>query len=227
MKDIDWNEAMHISRWYIAKRLKRFSRILGWRDIVAETMLKLVKTDARKWDEYAKTTVVCNCTKWTALQLYRKHKTTMQLDGNIAFPREAVELDLDYNILASDWMKLIEEAKRKVVNDIRRGMGDQPTSPAALRRWEHKNQHSLQRLRRLESGLLERKVIDDLTLEDVGHEFKITKERVRQLESKFWAEMRNAMMHRYKMPLSQIASLVLVGEYYEDPSESTTLIKES
>lgn len=151
----------------------------------------------------------------------------MQLDGNIAFPREAVELDLDYNILASDWMKLIEEAKRKVVNDIRMSMGVPPTSPAALRRWEHSNRHSIQRLKRLESGLLERKVIDGLTLADVGHEFKITTERVRQLESKFWAEMRNAMVHRYKMPLSQIASLVLVGEYYEDPSESTTLIKES
>jgi len=218
---------MLISRWYIAKRLKRFSRVLGWRDIVAETMLKLVKTDARKWEEYAKTTVVCNCTRWTALYLYRKHKMAMRLDGNIAFPQEAVELDLDSNLVASDWRKLIEELKHRVVNDIRMSMGVPPTSPAALRRWEHSNRHSIQRLKRLESGLLERKVIDDLTLEDVGHEFKITTERVRQLESKFWAEMRNAMVHRYKMPLSQIASLVLVGEYYEDPSESTTLIKES
>jgi len=227
VKDIDWNEAMHISRWYIAKRLKRFSRVLGWRDIVAETMLKLVKTDARKWEEYAKTTVVCNCTRWTALYLYRKHKMTMRLDGNIAFPQEAVELDLDSNLVASDWRKLIEELKHRVVNDIRMSMGVPPTSPAALRRWEHSNRHSIQRLKRLESGLLERKVIDGLTLADVGHEFKITTERVRQLEFKFWAAMRNAMVHKYKMPLSQIASLVLVGEYYEDPSESTTLIKES
>jgi DNA-directed RNA polymerase specialized sigma24 family protein len=227
VKDIDWNEAMHISRWYIAKRLKRFSRVLGWRDIVAETMLKLVKTDARKWEEYAKTTVVCNCTKWTALYLYRKHKMAMRLDGNIAFPQEAVELDLDSNLVASDWRKLIEELKHRVVNDIRMSMGVPPTSPAALRRWEHSNRHSIQRLKRLESGLLERKVIDGLTLEDIGHEFKITKERVRQLEFKFWAAMRNAMVHKYKMPLSQIASLVLVGEYYEDPTESTALIKES
>jgi len=227
VKDIDWNEAMHISRWYIAKRLKRFSRVLGWRDIVAETMLKLVKTDARKWEEYAKTTVVCNCTRWTALYLYRKHKMAMRLDGNIAFPQEAVELDLDSNLVASDWRKLIEELKHRVVNDIRMSMGVPPTSPAALRRWEHSNRHSIQRLKRLESGLLERKVIDGLTLADVGHEFKITTERVRQLEFKFWAAMRNAMVHKYKMPLSQIASLVLVGEYYEDPSESTTLIKES
>lgn len=227
MKDIDWNEAMHISRRYIAKRLKRFSRVLGWRDIVAETMLKLVKTDARKWEEYAKTTVVCNCTKWTALYLYRKHKMAMRLDGNIAFPQEAVELDLDSNLVASDWRKLIEELKHRVVNDIRMSMGVPPTSPAALRRWEHSNRHSIQRLKRLESGLLERKVIDGLTLEDIGHEFKITKERVRQLEFKFWAAMRNAMVHKYKMPLSQIASLVLVGEYYEDPTESTALIKES
>lgn len=222
MIDVDWQEVMHISRWYVATHLKRFSRIPGWQDIVSETVLKLIQMDSSKWSKHAKTTIVCNCTRWTAIRLYRKHKKTAILENKIAL-NEAIEHDFEAGVLASDWMDLIKEARRIVVSDIQLSLGKPPESAIKLQKWRHRHRYALQRIERIESGLLERKITDNLTLDDVGHEFGITRERVRQIEGKFWRDMRVAMVDRYKMPLTQIANLVLVGECYE---EETISIKE-
>lgn len=196
MRDIDWNEVIHISQWYVWKHLKGYSRILGSSDIVSEAMLDLVKTDAKKWDDMSLTTIVCNNTKWAALRLYAQHKKRSKLDGSVAFARESYSVDFSENVFHEDLLRAIASAKAKVIRD---------------------NRHNLKRIGRYKSGFLERKIINDETLDTLAASFGVTKERARQIEGRFWREIQIAMVHMYEMPLDRIKNFLINGERISEP----------
>lgn len=207
MKFIDWNEVMHISQWYAWKYLKRYSYILGSDNIVSEAMLKLVQTDAKKWDEMSLTTIVCNNTRWAALRLYRQHEKHSELNGYVAFQRETYEVDFDKHVFREELLMIVASAKANVVSAMRKSKSEK--HPAAIR-------DKLKKIARYESGFIELRVIEQETFYTLAHRFGITQERARQLDHKFWSEIRNAIVHIYELPLSHVAGLLIEGEFETD-----------
>ncbi len=204
MKDIDWNEVMRISRWYAWKRLRSLSCILGNSEIVAETMLTLVKMDAKKWDEVRTTTLVCYNTKWTALRLYDSHQKNLKLDGYMAFPRESHDIDFDESIFRDDLRRIIDSAKSNIILD---------------------NRHNLLRVERYKSGFLERRIVNGETLDTLAASFGVTKERARRIEGRFWREMQLAIMNIYGgLDLAQIWDLHITNNRIIENKELVFLL---
>lgn len=216
LKEIDWNEVMHISRWYIWKHLKRYSRILGSSDIVSETMLQLVKTDDKKWNEMSLTTIVCNNTRWAACKLYRQHKKHSRLNGHMAFPRESYDVDFDKGVFSEEFRKIVALAKTTVISNIKKNTIAK--HPAAIR-------DKLKKIARYESGFIELRIAEQETLDTLAYRFDITRERARQIDFKFWNEIRNAIVHIYKLPLDHVASLLIEGEFTEESEKNVCLLR--
>lgn len=217
MEDIDWNEVRRISRWYTWKYLKRYSFVLGSSEIVSEAMLSLVKMDKAKWSEMALTTVVCNHTRWSAYRLYYQHKKNLRLDASIAFARESYCVDVSEELFAEDFRKLVASAKAKVVGQMREKIGNSPKKPAALSRWKYKHRDLIRKIARYESGFIEQRVVEQETLEVLAHHFGVTRERARQIEGKFWGDIRNVIRSIYDMPWDYIGDLLIVGEVISEP----------
>lgn len=216
MEDIDWKEAMHVSRWYTWKHLKRYSIILGSSEIVSEAMLYLVRTPTKKWSEMSLTTLVYNNTRWAASRLYDQHKKHLEINGNIALPRESYEVDFNANLFREDIRSVLASAKSMVVNEVRT---QNANHPASMRERSKK-------LSRYESGFLESKVIEQATLDTLGHNLGITRERARQIESKFWNCIRNALVQMYELPLEHVGDLLIAGEVISDQNKEDILLKE-
>jgi len=227
VKTIDWNEVRRISQWYTWKHLKDYSYVLGGADIVAEAMLCLVKTDAAKWDEMSLTTIVCNNTRWAALKLFDQHKKHFRIDGSMGFSRESYYVDFDEQVFADDFRTIFESAKDRVITAMRKSLGTAPVKLNAKERWEYIHRHTIRRIQRYESGFIEHRVIHGETLDVLAHKFKITKERARQIDCKFWSVIRNEIVHMYDMPLEHIGDLLIAGERIKnDDDETTNLLKE-
>lgn len=221
--NIDWVEVMHISRWYTGTNLRCYARMLGGADIVSEAMLSLVKLHSDKWSEFGLTTIVCNQTRWAALKLSDQHKKHSKLDGHIAFSQEFYSVDFCGNLFAEDVSRMLSKAKSKVIGDLHMTLGKRPTDLSEKARWNHLKRHILRRIERYESGLFERKVTECETLQTLGDWLGVSVERARNLDSKFWREIRLALSCIYEISLDGIYDLLVVGEIRDKDDQTDVL----
>lgn len=212
MDEKKWKEAMRISNWYVSKKLRKLACVVGGQDIVSETMLALLATSDEAWASASFSTIVCNKTRWSAYKLYYQHKKLSKSDKEASAQTDSYRVDFDANILSDDIKKAIRKAKDKVVGDIRKSIGKPPRQLIAAGAWRYENRDALRRIERYESSIIETKITNDMTLEDIGRELGVTRERARQIELKFWAQIRLAMSQIYEMPIDKVGSLLLHGE---------------
>lgn len=227
MNEIDWNQVRHISHWYAWKHLKRYLFALDRSDIVAEAMLSLVKTDPSKWEKMSLTTIVCNHTRWAACRLYQQHRKNLRLDRSMAFVHESYCVDFNAAFFPDEFRKVIAEAKAKVIGQIREKMGKEPKKPVALSRWQYKHRDSIRMIARYDSGFIEQKVIEQETLDTLANKFRVTRERARQIEGKFWEKIRHAIVHTYEMPLEHVGDLLQFGEVISEPYKKKDVLLNS
>ena len=184
---------MHISTWYAGTHLKRFAAMLGTEDIVAETMLRLLSTQNEKWDKYSIATIVTNRTKWVALELYAKHKK-LPLTNEDRLEEAYEEFDLLFTVQRQEINEALVLAKKQIVAS--RG----------------RNPDLAKRNSRYNSGLIEKRIVNSETLQDLADSFRITKERARQIEGKFLREMQLALARVFGLHGEQVFDFLLYGE---------------
>lgn len=209
---MNWENAIHISRWYVSKHCRQLSCIVGGDDIVSEAMAMILKSDADKLEGLSLTTIVCNCTRWAAIQLYREHKKQQDIKENIDCTTDHYVTDFTEDIQTEDLQHVITRAKNKLIDGMQKSLGEKPSKPAEIAHWEFDNRHTLTRIKRYSSGFFEEKIVNEQTLEQLASNFGVTKERARQLEGKFLRLLKQTISDHYKLSPSQAGDLLLVGE---------------
>jgi len=212
MNEIDWKKAKRISHWYAWNHLKKMSIVLGADDIVSETMLSLLRVSDNGWKSASFATIVCKNTKWSAIRLYRIHLKVAKIDKQKAFREESYFDDTESRMLVEDCMMVVLNAKRKIVKEMRDSIEDAPSRSERISEWRRRNEDSIRRIERYESGFIESRLMNDDTLDDLGGHFGVTKERARQIEGKFIRELKHSLVSHYGIPLDDIGDLLILGE---------------
>lgn len=152
-------DVTNIMKWWLVKKshkkyLRMAMRVGGVREVVQETCLAIIKVRHKDISCHW-TTAAINQTRWTLLLMFKRYMT--KADADAVFLRE-VSHELtspDRQIALAVQNELVERMKL-----------------------------CLKTLSYRERSIVELRYNDSMTYDEVGHVFKVTRERVRQIEAK-------------------------------------------